>query len=212
VTAGVSDDRWNHNIHYHPLVVGAIPPECGRALDVGCGEGLLARELGRRIPHVIGIDLHVPSLERARSHRVPGVEYVLGDVIAHPFEPASFDLVAAVAALHHMDTVRGLERMVGLLRPGGVLVVIGLARSERLRDLAIDAAAVVASRIRRLRRGYWPHSSPTVWPPADSYADVRALAAEVLPGVRYRRLLYFRYSLVWTRPVESAVRGAARSG
>ncbi|HEX2484915.1 MAG TPA: class I SAM-dependent methyltransferase [Myxococcota bacterium] len=212
MTARVSRDRWNHNIHYHPLVLGAVPPGCGRALDVGCGDGLLARELRGRVPHVIGIDLHAPSLERARSQPLPGVEYVLGDVLAHPFEPASFELVAAVAALHHMDTPRGLERMVELLRPGGVLVVIGLARSDHPLDLAIDAAAVVASRIRRLRNGYWQQSAPTVWPPANSYSDVRALAAAFLPGAGYRRHLYFRYSLVWSRPAGPAVRAAAPSG
>jgi 2-polyprenyl-3-methyl-5-hydroxy-6-metoxy-1,4-benzoquinol methylase len=35
-------DRWNHNIHYHPVVLDALPPDCERVLDVGCGEGLLA--------------------------------------------------------------------------------------------------------------------------------------------------------------------------
>jgi SAM-dependent methyltransferase len=40
----------------------------------------------------------------------------------------SFDLVTAVASLHHMDAAAVLEHMRDLLRPGGVLAVVGLAR------------------------------------------------------------------------------------
>jgi hypothetical protein len=42
--------RWNHNIHYWPLLLAAAPDPCDRALDVGCGEGMLAREVRRRAP------------------------------------------------------------------------------------------------------------------------------------------------------------------
>ena len=38
-------DPWNHNIHYHRLILDAVPPGARRALDVGCGEGTLARQL-----------------------------------------------------------------------------------------------------------------------------------------------------------------------
>ena len=39
-----------------------------------------------------------------------------------------------------------------------------------------------------------------VWPPPLTYRDMRQLADRVLPGARYRRHLYWRYSLVWTKP------------
>ena len=51
-----SSYRWNHNTLYHPVILDAIPPGCRRALDVGCGEGTLTRELRRLIPEVTGID------------------------------------------------------------------------------------------------------------------------------------------------------------
>jgi SAM-dependent methyltransferase len=31
---------------------------------------------------------------------------LVGDLLSHPFEPASFDLVVSCAALHHMDEPR----------------------------------------------------------------------------------------------------------
>jgi enterochelin esterase-like enzyme len=38
---------WNHNIQYHDVVLRSIPRRAARALDVGCGQGLLAQQLAR---------------------------------------------------------------------------------------------------------------------------------------------------------------------
>jgi len=194
--------RWNHNLHYHPLILAAAPADCVRALDVGCGEGVLTRELRSVSERVVGIDLDLPSIEVARAQGGEGVEYVLGDLLEHSFEPASFDFVASVAALHHMDAETGLTRMAGLVRPGGSLVVVGLTRSRQLGDFALDIAGTAATRIHThiLRKRHWEHSAPKVWPPPLSYVELRRIAGRVLPGVEYRRHVLWRYSLVWTRP------------
>jgi SAM-dependent methyltransferase len=191
---------WNHNLHYHSVILGAVPDDCQRALDVGCGEGMLARDLLGRVPNVTGIDLDGPSIGLARLHVADGVDYVVGDVLTYPFELGSFDFVASVAALHHMGVATGLERMRDLLRPGGRLAVVGLARSRYPHDLPIDLAASLGTRLHRLTKTYWEHSAPTVWPPANTFRETRDIARRVLPGVRYRRLLLWRYSLTWTRP------------
>ena len=39
---------------------------CRRSLDVGCGEGMLARDLRRVVPHVTGIDRDAASIDLAR--------------------------------------------------------------------------------------------------------------------------------------------------
>lgn len=197
----VSDlDRWNHNLHYHPMILNAVPAGCERALDVGCGEGTLTRQLRQSVPHVTGIDIDAASVELAQAHPdATDIDYVQGDFLTDAFEPASFDLVASVACLHHMDAMT-LARMRDLVSPGGVLAVIGLARSQHPVDLPREVAAVVAHRLHRLTKHYWQHPSPTVWPPPETYASMRTLAERVLPGVRYRRHLLWRYSLVWVNP------------
>lgn len=200
----MADERWNHNIHLHPVVLDAVPSGAQRALDVGCGEGMLARDLHRTVPEVVGLDVHEPSLDlgRSQSDGDDGITYVLGDILDHPFEPGSFDVVASIAALHHMDATAGLEAMRDLVRPGGVLVVIGLARPRLPRDLHWELAGAVTTRWLKLSRTYWEHSAPIVWPPPETYDRMRDLAEQLLPGVRYRRHVLWRYSLVWSKPLE----------
>jgi 2-polyprenyl-3-methyl-5-hydroxy-6-metoxy-1,4-benzoquinol methylase len=193
--------RWNHNIHYHPLILSAIPDGCERALDVGCGEGILARELSRVVAHVSAIDVDAPIIAAARQEDAgAGVEYLHGDFLTHVFEPASFDAVVSVAALHHMEAAAALDRMRILLRPGGILAVVGLAASRYPADLSADLAGAIAHRWHKATRGYWEHRAPIAWPPPETYAGMRAIAERGLPGVRYRRHLLWRYSLSWTKP------------
>ena len=193
--------RWNHNIHYHSLVLRALPPTSRRVLDVGCGEGMLTRELRRLAHDVVGIDLHEPSINLARDQSTAdGIVYVLGDFLTFPFEPESFDIIVSVATLHHMDASAALVQMRSLLCPGGRLVVIGLARSRGPLDLACDIAGVFGDLLYKRVRTYWDHSAPTVWPPPLTYGQTRRIAIRELPGVRYRRHLLFRHSLVWTKP------------
>ena len=199
-------EPWSHNIHHHPLVLDAVPDGAERALDVGCGTGLLVRRLGERLGTAVGIDRDAPSIERAREAGGDGVDYVLGDVLDHPFVPESFDLVATVATLHHMDAATGLARLRDLLRPGGALVVVGLARTRAPVDGAHDMAGFFATRWLRRTRTETPNPVPMVWPPPQTFGQVRRTAEQVLPGVRYRRHVLFRYSLTWTKPATGPAR------
>jgi len=193
--------RWNHNLHYHPVILRAVPGGCERALDAGCGEGTLTRQLRRHVPQVTGIDLDQASIGLAQAHPGAGdIGYLLGDFLTYPFEPQSFDLITSVASLHHMDAATALGRMSGLLRPGGVLAVVGLARARYPADLPLDLAAIIGTHAHQLTKTLWEQPSPTVWPPPETFKGMRQLANGLLPGARYRRHLLWRYSLVWAKP------------
>lgn len=189
---------WNHNIHYYPLVLRSVSEGAARALDVGCGEGLLSRQLRARVPEVVGIDRHQASVDRAREAAGAEITYLLGDFMGYPFEPGSFDLIASVASLHHMDVAAALDRMRTLLRPGGRLVVIGLARSSQPADWAADVLGHVANRFHKLTKKEVEDGAPKVWPAPQTYAEMRKLSPGILPGALYRRRLLWRYSLIWT--------------
>lgn len=192
--------RWNHNAHYHRVILDAIPDRARRALDVGCGEGTMTRALRARVPVVTGIDPDAASIDLARRQGPTDVDYVVGDVLTHGFPDAVFDVVACVTALHHMEAAAALRRMAALVRPGGVVAVIGVARRRVPQDLPRDLLGVAVSRTLRLRRKEWTTPAPKVWPPPQTFPEVRRTAAEILPGVRFRRHVLWRYSLVWARP------------
>jgi SAM-dependent methyltransferase len=105
-------EPWSHNLHYHRVILDAVPPGCEQALDVGCGTGALTRRLKRLVPHVTGIDRDERSIQLARAHPgAAGIRYLQADFLAASFEPASLDLVTSVASLHHMDARAALRRM-----------------------------------------------------------------------------------------------------
>lgn len=193
-------ERWNHNLHYHPVIRGAVPEPCQRALDVGCGEGTLTRQLRPLVAQVTGIDTDEASIGLAKAHPDSGgIDYLVGDFLTFPVEAASFDLITMVASLHHMDTTAALNQAVNLLRPGGVLAIVGVARHRYPADVPYDIAAAIGHRVHLLTKTLWTHPSPTVWPP-ETFKGTRRLAADLLPGVRYRRHLLWRYSLIWSKP------------
>lgn len=194
-------DRWNHNIHYHQLLLDAVPTDARRVLDVGCGEGMLVRQFAERGGAVVGVDPDEPGIELAiASTHTTNVDYVLGDVMTFPFEPGSFDAVVSVATLHHLDERAALRRFAELVRPGGTVAVVAIARRTYPADALRDIAGFITSRVLWLRRGRWEHSSPIVWPPPHTYRELRAIAEEELPGCVYRRHVLWRCSILWTKP------------
>ncbi|GGO09574.1 methyltransferase [Microbispora rosea subsp. aerata] len=197
-----SDPYWNTNVARHPGILRAVPEGCGDALDVGCGDGLLARKLTSRAKRVTGVDRSPEMIARARELCAgrPELTFVEGDFLTAALPAERYDFVCSVSAIHHMDFEAALTRMRDLLRPGGTLVVVGLAREASAADWAARiAAAPVVRIVKVLRRAREPEGMP-VAEARMSYGQVRAAARRLLPGVRYRWHVLRRYSLTWTKP------------
>ena len=118
------------------MILRAVPQGCRRALDAGCGHGGLVQELASHCEAVTGLDVDAGVIRSASelAGSRSAVEFVRGDVMTHPFAEGSFDVITAVASLHHLPLAPALERFRALLRPGGVLAVVGLYRPETLLD------------------------------------------------------------------------------
>jgi 2-polyprenyl-3-methyl-5-hydroxy-6-metoxy-1,4-benzoquinol methylase len=191
--------QYNHNEHYRDLLLRQIPIHCDSALDVGCGDGALVRRVAQRCPKVVGIDANGPIIRVARDLTTcPSVEYIEGDFLTHQFGDAGFDFVAMVASIHHMSFAAALAKASGLIRPGGVLVVLGVFR-ERRADLPFSVTALPFNAYLAARRGWSDPGAPTK-PPAMTLPEVKVAADDLLPNVRIRRLLLWRYLLTWRRP------------
>ena len=110
-------------VQARPDVADLVPVECRRVLEIGCGAGELGRLLKQRGHYVAGVELVPDAAEAARLHldRV-----VTADVEADglPFLPRSFDAVIFADVLEHLiDPWRVLRETVGLLAPGGRVIV-----------------------------------------------------------------------------------------
>jgi SAM-dependent methyltransferase len=198
-TAGLG--YWNHNVHYQRVILDAVPARCGAAIDVGCGDGLLACRLAARCATVTGVDRDEKMIAAARERGrvVPGVSFVRSDFLAYPAEDASFDFACANTSLHHMDFGAALVKMARILRPGGRLAVVGLGANGSPADVVIGAAGIPANLWYKRTRGEGYPGAP-VMAPDMSWAQVRSVAARLLPGARYRRHLLWRYSVTWVKP------------
>ena len=100
-------------------------------LDVGCGPASITADLAERVApgRVVALDAAADALEAARKTlRERGlseqVEVTSGDVMALPFEDASFDVVHTHQVLQHLaDPVGALAEMRRVTRPGGIVAV-----------------------------------------------------------------------------------------
>jgi hypothetical protein len=111
----------------------------------------------------------------------------------------------------------GLARLAGLLRPGGVLVVVGLYRNASPAEYAFEAVrlpasavvgAVVGAVLAARGRAGKPHDAGRPARPAEtSWTEITAAARELVPGARLRRRFFWRYSLLWHWPVPSQKAG-----
>src|SRR5689334_16094595 len=94
-----------------------------RVLDVGCGPGVLTRELVERVgaSNVAAVDPSEPFVEAARA-RLPGVDVRLAAAESLPFEDGSFDAALAQLVVHFMrEPVAGLREMARVTRVGGAV-------------------------------------------------------------------------------------------
>ncbi|MFV0284864.1 MAG: class I SAM-dependent methyltransferase, partial [Demequina sp.] len=136
---------------------------------------------------------------RARAQGEDSITYLEGDALTDALPAGPYDVVLAVASLHHMDLTEGLERLKELVAPGGVVLVVGLAKAG-LVDVPREMAASVVDKAHKLFKGYWDHGSPCVWPTPQTYVDVRDTSARLMPGSEFSKKLLWRYTLVWNAP------------
>lgn len=204
---------FDHNDHYHRLLLRQVPQGCGAALDVGCGTGRFARRLALVASEVDAIDPSEEVVEEARalSLQVGGraPRFVHADIREAELPTGHYDFVSCLASIHHVDfgTVAALR---DALAPGGVLVILGCYPEKSLLDRVWSLAAIPVNAVARLavtaadifRRP--AAASPArgrvrapVKQPLTPLSRIRVEAEALLPGCSIRRLLFWRYLLVF---------------
>lgn len=107
-------------------------------VDLGAGTGALAIEAAKRCLRVVAVDVSPAMLalaeQNAKALGVTNLELVQAGFLTYQHEGKPADIIYSRNALHHLPDfwkVVALERITGMLKPGGIL---------RLRDLVYSFA------------------------------------------------------------------------
>jgi len=130
------DSHWHTDSH-------SLRPLAGkRALDVGCGAGLLCEPLARLGADVTGLDAAEENIEAAREHAAGsglGIEYRCGDI--GTLGLTGFDLVCTLEVIEHVaDKPAFAHALAGAMKPDGLLVLSTPNRTPQSRLLIVEAA------------------------------------------------------------------------
>jgi ubiquinone/menaquinone biosynthesis C-methylase UbiE len=160
---GDTGDLWHRTIIF-PGILKAIGDAAGiDVLDVGCGNGSLARILARRGSRVTGLDGSTPIIERARAREAAnplGITYQACDATRLTMiADNAFDLVVSCMALMDMPDAAGTVReMARVVRRGGRCVILIShpcfdvpGASSWLAERKLSHGKKVSRRVRRYR-------------------------------------------------------------
>jgi hypothetical protein len=104
-----------------------VQPARKDVIDVGCGPGVLVRELTRRDARVVGVEVSDEQLAAALSHDDGGgARYLVGRAQELPLGDASMDVVVFLRSLHHVpppDMAQALREARRVLRADGLVYV-----------------------------------------------------------------------------------------
>ncbi len=137
------EDEGFAAVYFRDVDLEALAGKVG--LDAGCGKGRYTRFLAEHLAAVAALDgsSAVESAARNLAH-FGNVVVVKADLRAAPFAQGSFDFVASLGVLHHLDDPRaGFEQLVRHMAPGGQLLLYLYSRPSQsgLRSTALAGAA-----------------------------------------------------------------------
>ncbi|MFN3515564.1 MAG: bifunctional 2-polyprenyl-6-hydroxyphenol methylase/3-demethylubiquinol 3-O-methyltransferase UbiG [Novosphingobium sp.] len=130
------DAHWNTDSR------GVRPLAGKRALDVGCGAGLLCEPLARLGAAVTGVDAAQENIATASAHAAGAglaIDYRCGDVAQLGLQ--DFDLVTSMEVIEHVaDKAAFLAALAMALAPGGLMILSTPNRTAKSRLLMVEAA------------------------------------------------------------------------
>ncbi len=138
-------DRWSRIWNLARYTNGAIydatlrllDHEHRKVLDVGCGTGLMSAKLAASGRQVLGVDISMAMIERARRMSDTRITFIHGDAEKLPAEDRAFDAVVNLISFHHYpNPTRTVAEFRRVLRPNGRLVLIAFDRNSRYIALA----------------------------------------------------------------------------
>ncbi len=128
--------------------VESVKPLAGkRALDVGCGAGLLCEPLARLGAEVTGVDAAAENVAAAKAHAEGAglaIDYRHGELSALGL--GQFDLVTSMEVIEHVeDKTAFVAQLAAHLAPGGLMILSTPNRTLKSRTLMVGAAEALGA-------------------------------------------------------------------
>lgn len=164
--------------------------DSARAVDVGCGGGILAESLAEAGARVCGIDVAPRVLATARLHlHESGLEVDYVETTVEEFaagEPEAFDVVTCMEMLEHVpDPASIIESTARLLKPGGHAFYSTLNRTPLAFALGIVGAEHIARLLPRGTHRYDRFIRPSE---LSAWARRAGLVVQDIVGLHYNPL------------------------
>ncbi|MGC3980140.1 MAG: class I SAM-dependent methyltransferase [Steroidobacteraceae bacterium] len=140
----------------------SIAPTTQLAVDVGCGTGQLATQLGDLFERTIGIDPSADQLKNATPHS--RVEYRCGPAEKLPADNGSASLIVAAQAAHWFDLPRFYAEVRRVAAPGAVVALVSYG------VLKLDGEPLDGELDARFQQFYWEEVGE-FWPPERRLVD-----------------------------------------
>jgi SAM-dependent methyltransferase len=132
-----------------------VPDRPGRTLEIGCGEGRVARSLAERSQAVIAVDSS-PTLIAYAAEADRSADYLVGDAMALPFSDGSFDTVVSYNSLMDLDDMpMGVSEAARVMKADGCFCICVLHPVIDAGDFVSDepdSAFVITSSYLETRR------------------------------------------------------------
>lgn len=121
------------------------PLDGKRALDVGCGAGLLCEPLARLGAQVTGVDAAPENIAAARAHAKGGglpIEYRSGELAEQGL--GRFDLVTCLEVIEHVADKQALiDQLARHLAPDGLMILSTPNRTQQSKLLLVEGAEML---------------------------------------------------------------------
>jgi SAM-dependent methyltransferase len=138
--AGEMERHYSPGRTWEATIRGLLPfMQLGDVLDVGSGDGVVAQLIAPHARSVTCLDRSERVIEaaRARLRGIAAVRFVVGDMHELPFPLGSFDQVLHLHTLTYASAPdRVLAEAARVLRPGGTLALVTLARHDQIEATA----------------------------------------------------------------------------
>ncbi|MHB8108964.1 MAG: class I SAM-dependent methyltransferase [Syntrophorhabdaceae bacterium] len=110
------------------IILGMAPVKPGKLLDIGCGPGILTRDLVQKGHDVYNADLSMEMIRTARktagSSYNGHLSFIVGDASLIPFSAGKMDVVLSIGLMCYIKNHSGvLSEIYRVLKPGGFAII-----------------------------------------------------------------------------------------